>query len=54
MDTIIDFIMVYGARVTCKVIEVHYRRSPLIQGGGDSIKVTVEMLVSENNNYTSN
>ena len=46
-------IIVYGARVTCEVIEVHYRRSPLKEEE-IPIKVTVEMLVSENNNYTSN
>lgn len=44
------FIIVHGARVSCKVTEVHYRRSPLIQGGLEiPIEVTVEMPVSEAN-----
>ena len=44
------FIIAHGARVTCKVTDVHHRRSPLIQGGLEiPIEVTVSMETSELN-----
>ncbi len=44
------FIINHGARVFCKVVDVNYRRSPLVQGGLEiPIEVTVEMDVSEKN-----
>ena len=44
------FVIAHGARVSCKVTDVHYRQSPLIQGGLEiPIKVIVEMDISEQN-----
>ena len=42
------FHIMHGARALCKVMDVHYRRSPLIQGGLEiPVEVTVEMDISE-------
>ena len=44
------FLIMHGARASCKVMDVHYRRSPLIQGGLEiSVEVTGEMDISEEN-----
>ena len=44
------FIINQGGRVTCKVKNTHYRRSPLVQGGLEiPAEVTVEMDTSEEN-----
>ena len=44
------FIIVHGATVTCKVTDVHHRRSPLIQGGLEiPIEVTVSMETNDQN-----
>ena len=38
------FIMLYGAIVTVKVVDIHHRRSPLVQGGLEiPIQVTVRI-----------
>jgi len=44
------FIITHRATVTCKVTDVHHRRSPLIQGGFEiPIEVTVSMETSDQN-----
>ena len=44
------FLIVHGARVSCRVVDAHHRRSPLIQGGLEiPVEVTVEMDISEEN-----
>lgn len=44
------FIIVHGAKVSCKVMDVHHRRSPLVQGGLEiPCKVIVEMEMTEKN-----
>ena len=43
-------LIVHGARVSCRVVDAHHRRSPLIQGGMEiPVEVTVEMDISEEN-----
>ena len=42
------FIILHGARVSVKVVSVHHRRSPLVQGGLEiPIKLTIEMEHTE-------
>ena len=44
------YIIIHGGRVSCQVIDVNYRRSPLVQGGLEiPIQVTVDMDAGENN-----
>ena len=44
------FLIMHGTRVSCKVMEMHYRRSPHIQGSLEiPVEVTVEMDISEEN-----
>ena len=44
------YIIVHGASVSCKVIDVHHRRSPLVQGGLEiPCEVTVTMNYSQEN-----
>ena len=44
------YIIIHGGRVSCKVIDAHYRRSPLVQGGLEiPIRVTVDMDIAESN-----
>ena len=44
------FLIMHGTRASCKVMDVHYRRSPLIQGGLEiPVEVTVEIDISEEN-----
>ena len=44
------FIIVHGAKVSCKVVDVHHRRSPLVQGGLEiPCEVTVEMEMTDTN-----
>ena len=46
----IKFILIHGARVTVKVIDVDYRRSPLVQGGLEiPVLVSVAMDCSDSN-----
>ena len=43
-------ILLHGARVSAKVVTVHYRTSPLVQGGLKiPIELTVEMEYTEKN-----
>ena len=40
----------HGTTASCKVMDAHYRRFPLIQGGLEiTVEVTVEMDISEEN-----
>ena len=44
------YIIFHGAVVSAKVVDVHHRRSPLVQGGLEvPVEVTVEMELSEQN-----
>ena len=44
------FLIMHGTRALCKVMDAHYRRGPLIQGGLEIlVEVTVEMDISEEN-----
>ena len=44
------FLIMHGTRALCKVMDAHYRRFPLIQGGLEiPVEVTVEMDISEEN-----
>ncbi len=44
------FILLHGARVAARVVDVQYRRSPLVQGGLEiPIEVMVEMDFTERN-----
>lgn len=44
------FIIVHGAKVSCKVVDVHHRRSPLVQGGLEiPCEITVEMTMTDTN-----
>lgn len=44
------FIIVHGAKVSCKVVNVHHRRSPLVQGGLEiPCEVIVEMEMTNKN-----
>ena len=44
------FLIMHGTRASCKVMDVHYRRSPHIQGSLEiPVEVTVEMDISEEN-----
>ena len=46
----IHFIILHGATISIKVVDVSHRRSPLIQGGLEiPVKVTVSMTFSEAN-----
>ena len=48
-----QFIMLYGAKVTVKVMDAHHHRSPLVQGGLEiPIQVAVTMEYSTQNNDT--
>lgn len=43
-------LIVHDARLSCRVVGVHHRRSPLIQGSLEiPVEVTVEMDISEEN-----
>ena len=37
------FIIFHGARIVCKVVNTHHRRSPLVQAG---LEIPVEVIVS--------
>ena len=40
----------HGARASCKVMDTHYRRFPLIQGSLEiPVEVTIEMDITEEN-----
>ena len=42
--------MMHGARASCKVMDAHYRRFPLIQGCLEiPVEVTIEMDITEEN-----
>ena len=44
------FILIRGATVSCRVLDVHHRRSPLIQGGLEiPIEISVEMQLTNEN-----
>ena len=44
------FLLVCGGVVSCKVTDITFRRSPLVQGGLEiPVEVTVEIEVTENN-----
>ena len=44
------YIIIYGGRVSCQVISVCYRRSPLVQGGLEiPIQVTIDMDIGDSN-----
>ena len=44
------FIIIHGASVSCKVIDVNHRRSPLVQGGLEiPCEITVMMKFSREN-----
>ena len=44
------YIIIHGGRVSCQVMDVHHRRSPLVQGGLEiPIRVTVTMDLGESN-----
>lgn len=44
------YILIYGGRVSCQVISVCYRRSPLVQGGLEiPVRVTVDMDIGDSN-----
>ena len=44
------FILLHGARVLCQVVDIHHRRSPLVQGGLEiPVTVTVTMDLIEMN-----
>ena len=46
----IKFILIHGAQVTVQVIDVDYRRSPLVQGGLEiPVLVTVAIDCSDSN-----
>ena len=48
MSTYTFFIIVHGATLSCKVIDVHHIQSPLVQGGLEiPCKITVMMNSSE-------
>ena len=50
ISRITRFIILHGAVVTVKVIDIHHRRSPIVQGGLEiPIQVTVKMEYSEKN-----
>ena len=50
ISRITRFLILHGAVVTVKVIDVHHRRSPLVQGGLEiPIKVTVQMEYTSKN-----
>ena len=50
VSRITHFIIVHGGRVSCRVTDVHHRRSPLIQGGLEiPAEITVEMDLNEDN-----
>ena len=36
------FIIIHGAKVSCKVMDVHHRRSPLVQGG---LEIPCQLIV---------
>ena len=41
------FIIVHEAKVSCKIMDVHHRRSPLVQGLEIPSEVIVEMEISD-------
>ena len=44
------FIIAHGAKVSCKIMDVHHRRSPLVQGGLEiPCEVIVEMEMTDKN-----
>ena len=44
------FIITHGAQVSCRMTDMHYRRSPLVQGGIEiPCEVTVKMNLSDQN-----
>ena len=44
------FIIIHGAKVSCKVMDVHHRRSPLVQGGLEiPCQVILEMEMTDKN-----
>ena len=46
----IKFILIHGAQVTVKVIDVDYRQSPLVQGGLESpVLMSIAMDCSDSN-----
>ena len=50
ISRITQYIILYGAVVTLKVCDTHYRRSPLVQGGLEiPVKVEVKLECSEKN-----
>jgi hypothetical protein len=50
ISRITRYIMLYGALVSVKVVDIHRRRSPLVQGGLEiPVEVTVTMTYSEKN-----
>lgn len=50
VSRITHFIVVHGGRVSCRVADVHHRRSPLVQGGLEiPAEITVEMDLNEDN-----
>ena len=43
-------LIVHGAKVSCKVVDVHHRRSPLVQGGLEIFcKLTVKEKMTDTN-----
>ena len=49
------YIIVYGVKVTAMVVDIHHRRSPLVQGDLKiPIQVTVEMELTEKNRQCLN
>ena len=50
VSRITRFIILHGTRVSAKVVDIQYRRSPLVQGGLEvPIEVTVKMDLTETN-----
>jgi hypothetical protein len=44
------YIIIHGGRVSCQVISVRYRRSPLVQGGLEiPVRVIIDMDIADSN-----